>query len=101
WPDGPEACERSRARARLDFGPAREEAPPTSDAFLALAVTCDDYLVAAYANGAERGFLSFDLVAGGPPLRTAWPRAGFAPVDLAARACGGVWVLDRADDAAA
>jgi phage tail-like protein len=88
--------EKNAERARLDFRPAAEAATP-DERYLALAVTGDDLLVVAYADGAARGFLRFDLVSGGPPARTPWP-AGvpLEPVDMAPRRCGGVWVLDGA-----
>lgn len=96
WPAPPADCAPQRVQARLDFTPAAPAAAPLPETFLALAVTADDYLVAAYARGAERGFLAFDLVAGGEPVRTVWPLPGFQPFDMAARCGGGVWVLDRA-----
>jgi phage tail-like protein len=96
WPAGPEACETDRERARLDFGSVEKPGPAAPESYLALAVTSDDYLVVAFAAGDARGFLSFDLVAGGPPVRTLWPgELGFQPVDMAPRGGGGVWVLDR------
>lgn len=96
WPAPSDGCEDDRERARLDFAPVRAAEPAAPDAYRALAVTRDDYLVVAFAAGDARGFLSFDLVAGGPPVRTVWPgELGFEPVDMAPRAGGGVWVLDR------
>ena len=95
WPVSPPACEDERVRARLDFeSTAIEKA--RDETYLALAVTADDYLVVAFKCGTERGFLSFDLVAGGPPLPTLWPGAvAIEPFDMAPRKGGGVWVLDR------
>ena len=96
WPVSPEGCEDERARARLDFEPVRRSEPPMRDTYLALAVTADGYLAVAFARGSTRGFLSFDLVAGGPPTPTDWPHAIALEVfDMAPRAGGGVWILDR------
>jgi phage tail-like protein len=99
WPAEPSDCAEERARARLDFAPHAGDGGDAAESYLALAVTADDYLVVAFARGDARGFLSFDLVAGGPPVRTRWPDAvarEFTPFDMAARRGGGVWVLDRA-----
>ena len=97
WPAAPEDCTAARTRARLDFASVREATPPEGEAYLALAVTADDYLVVAFARGAQRGFLNFDLVAGGSPVPTLWPAAiPLEPFDMAPRAGGGVWLLDRA-----
>jgi phage tail-like protein len=96
WPAPPEACERDRARERLDFAPVSAASGPHVTTFAALSVTADDYLVVAFARGSERGFLTFDLVAGGPPVPTVWPWAVPLDVfDMAPRWGGGVWVLDR------
>jgi phage tail-like protein len=98
WPADPSGCEDERERERLDFGPLQQEESAPAESYLALAVTADDYLVVAFASGALRGFLSFDLMAGGLPMRTLWPRAvAFEPMDMTARLGGGVWVLDRTD----
>ena len=97
WPALPEDCSDERARARLDFEPVRAPDPPSGiEQYTALAVTADDYLVVAFEHGTVRGFLSFDLLAGGPPVPTLWP-AGmpFDVFDMAPRHGGGVWVLDR------
>ena len=96
WPAPPEACEDEREWARLDFAAVEAAVPQSPEIYLALAVTADDYLVVAFTRGAARGFLSFDLVSGGPPVATLWPPAVALEVfDMAARCGGGVWVLDR------
>ena len=96
WPASPADCEDEADRWRRDFQPVEAAAVAAQDVFLALAVTADDYLAVAYSRGTKRGFLAFDLVAGGPPVPTAWPDAvPFDPVDMAPRHGGGVWVLDR------
>lgn len=96
WPASPADCADEADRWRRDFQPVEAPDAPARDVFLALAVSADDYLVVAYARGTKRGFLAFDLVAGGPPVPTAWPDAvPFDPFDMAPRHGGGVWVLDR------
>jgi phage tail-like protein len=96
WPALPEDCEDERRRARLDFTPVDPVEAVRRDTYLALAVTADDYLVVAFTRGAARGFLSFDLMAGGPPVETSWPATPALEVfDMAPRQGGGVWVLDR------
>ncbi len=71
--------------------------PSVDESYLGLVVTADDYLVVAYQRGTDqRGLLSFDLIAGGPPNDTAWPAAiPTTPFDLCARQGGGLWLLDR------
>jgi phage tail-like protein len=97
WPALPDDCAPTRAQERLAFEPATTAAPPPVETYLALAVTADDYLVVAFARRAIRGFLSFDLLAGGPPVETTWPSAvPIEPFDMCARHGGGVWLLDRA-----
>jgi phage tail-like protein len=96
WPAGPSDCGEERGRARLDFEPA-SIAAPVLETYHALAVTADDYLVVAFEDEGRRGFLAFDLVAGGPPVETLWPLAPFRPFDMAARPGGGVFVLERGD----
>jgi phage tail-like protein len=99
WPADPSDCAEVREAERLDFGPAAPPADAAAERYLALAATTDDYLVVAFAAGAGRGFLAFDLVAGGEPVRTDWPAAvPIDPLDMAARCGGGVWVLDPAGD---
>lgn len=83
-------------RIEGDFTGEAPAASPAADRYLALTVTCEDYLVVAYERGAQRGLLSFDLLAGGDPVRTAWPAAvALEPFDMCAREGGGLWALDR------
>jgi phage tail-like protein len=96
WPAPPSDCAQERERARPDFEAVAAAPVDAPDTFLALAVTADDYLVVACAGGTARAFLAFDLVAGGPPVPTAWPaQVVLAAFDMAPRHGGGVWVLDR------
>jgi phage tail-like protein len=99
WPAPPEDCSDERARARLDFELVRAPERPAGggvERYAALAVTADDYLVVAFERGTVRGFLTFDLLAGGPPVPTLWPAVvPFDVFDMAPRHGGGVWVLDR------
>ena len=86
-----EAGERSGG-----FRPATTPAPPRR--LRGLAVTAGHYLVAGVLDPA--GLLIFDLHAGGPPRQVVWP-AGvpFAPFDMAPAPGGGLWVLDREEQA--
>jgi phage tail-like protein len=93
WPAGPSDC--APERTRLDFQPVATSRAPAVETYFALAVTADDYLVVAFESGLQHGLLSFDLLAGGPPVETLWPLASFHPFDMAARAGGGVWLLER------
>ena len=96
WPDEPSDCAPQRAQERLIFERHAPAAVVQIETYLALAVTHDDYLVVAFARGAARGLLSFDLIAGGQPMETGWPGAlAFTPFDMCARDGGGVWILDR------
>jgi hypothetical protein len=92
-----------------DFYPAPESAPEnieqgafqpvekpqeTPVELRGLAVTIDHFLVVGTLEPA--GLLIFDLFAGGEPRRILWRAATpFAPFGIAARRCGGVFVLDR------
>lgn len=84
WPD-PRAARPSHAV----FGDA-EPIPVAPAPYRAIAATDDGWLIAATDGGLE----SFDLLAGGPPLRFVWP-AGEAKTatDLEARSTG-LWLLD-------
>lgn len=95
WPAGPADCAPAHEAARSVFETQAPAVPVVPEIYLALAVTSDDYLVVAFSRGAQRGLLSFDLIAGGSPHETLWPASGFEPFDMCARAGGGVWVLDR------
>jgi phage tail-like protein len=96
WPAAPADC-GDTGEGATGFAPHGTVEDTTHEVYLALAVTADDYLVVAFARGAQRGFLSFDLAAGGPPMPTSWPSTvPFEPFDMVARHGGGVWVLDRA-----
>lgn len=90
WPTSPECSDTRAAFQPVDASKAQESA-----LMLALAVTDDHFLVVAFARGGARGFLSFDLAAGGPPVETLWPHAPFEPFELSSRCNGGVWVLER------
>ena len=94
WP----APELAAAAQPGDFGPAAAPAPRLPLKLHGLAVTSGHYLVAGLvpAAGEPGGLLMFDLMAGGPPLELAWPTPWrLVPQDMAARAGGGVAMLDR------
>ncbi|HEX8129165.1 MAG TPA: phage tail protein [Pyrinomonadaceae bacterium] len=91
WPaEGSGACAPSAET--FDFKPvAPTGCPPLT--FRALAVTEDHYLVVGVLEPA--GILIFDLHAGGAPQQLWWPSGvPFEPHDMAARAGGGVLILD-------
>ena len=86
WPD-PRAKRPAHA-VFLDYKVVTDQ--PTL--YHALAITGDSWLVAA----TDAGFDSFDLIAGGPPLRFEWPETGRkTATDLEARS-NGLWLLDGA-----
>jgi phage tail-like protein len=91
WPvEGSAAC--AQDSAPVDFKPVVAAGCPPL-AFRSLAVTEDHYLVAGVLEPA--GILIFDLHAGGAPQQLWWPRGvPFEPLDMAARAGGGVLILD-------
>lgn len=96
WPAGPDDCAPVRAHAPPGFEPAAAPPSVSADRYPALAVTADDYLVIAFVRGGQRGLMSFDLIAGGSPVETAWPaEVEIEPFDMCARHGGGLWVLDR------
>jgi len=79
-----------------DFQPTDTPAPPAALRMAGLAVTDDHYLIVGVID--PPGLLVFDLHAGGPPQQFCWPNPSavpLAPFDLASRAGGGVWILDR------
>ena len=85
-----------RERRYGDFHPQEPDAAPPALRFAGLAVTDDHYLIVGVLD--PPGLLVFDLHAGGPPQQFCWPNPSavpFAPFDIAARAGGGVWILDR------
>lgn len=76
-----------------DFQPF-ETTRQTPVSLRGLAVTIDHYLVVGTIEPA--GLLVFDLFSTGEPRRILWrDDVAFAPFDIAARHCGGVFVLDR------
>src|SRR5215203_16269 len=71
-----------------------ERLEKTPVALRGLCVTIDHYLVVGTLEPA--GLLVFDLFSVGEPRRIVWNAdTAFAPYDMAARRCGGVFVLDR------
>jgi len=88
WPDP-----RAWPKPASVFGPAAP-AVPVKRHYLALTITDDAWLVAAFRdeNGAA-GLSQFDLVGGGAPMDRLW-REPVDARDLAAGCCGGVWLLD-------
>jgi phage tail-like protein len=93
------AADEAAAGRDRRFGDFAFVSPPTLPplTFGGLAVTTDHYLVAGIVD--PGGLAIFDLLAGGEPARWLWATGiEFRPVDLAARAGGGVVVLDRGPD---
>jgi phage tail-like protein len=90
YPVASTGCETEKTG---DFQPF-EIVQDKHSALRGLAVTIDHYLVVGTLEPA--GLLVFDLFAGGEPRRILWREdAAFAPYDMAARPCGGVFILDR------
>lgn len=80
--------------ARGAFGPLVPPPDPPARRFAGLAVTEDHYLLVGTLD--QPGLLVFDLHAGGLPRHVRWPASRpFAPFDMAPRAGGGVFILDR------
>ncbi|MFE2879322.1 phage tail protein [Streptomyces roseus] len=93
WPPEGQAAEPC-AGPLTGFEPVATAAPATPQELSGAAVTEDGQLVVGGTEPA--GLLVFDLQSGGPPDFLPWPdTVPFAPFDLAARAGGGVYVLDR------
>lgn len=81
-----------------DFAPPEPLPEPVPEHFCGLAVTSAHYLVVGVppSSTPRSGLLVFDLLAGGPPLPLSWPLPWvMSPLDMAARPCGGLAVLDR------
>lgn len=92
WPvAGSGTCQAESAP--VDFKFVADTSCPTLT-YSALCVTEDHYLVVGVLEPAA-GILVFDLHAGGAPQGLWWPKdVPFAPHDMAARAGGGVFILD-------
>jgi phage tail-like protein len=89
WPVDPAAS--SRPASFSDAAPA----PPDTALFTAVAVTMDDYLIAARGGNGGGELLRFDLVGGGAP--DTLPLAdGMVVASLAPALGGGAWLLDSA-----
>lgn len=94
YPNPESKCESESENA---FQPLEENAQNLIHKFRGVAVTIDHYLVVGVEN--PGGLLIFDLFSTGEPRRILWrEEIPFAPFDLAARFCGGVFVLDRANE---
>ncbi|HEY2900423.1 MAG TPA: phage tail protein [Polyangia bacterium] len=98
WPidDSAALAAAAVAPSRGAFGPVDPPAAPPARRFGGLSVTVDHYLLVGTLD--HPGLLVFDLHAGGPPRHLRWPSGQpFAPFDMAPRAAGGVFILDRAN----
>lgn len=81
-----------------EFAPSEPPPAPVPTHFKGLAVTSAHHLVVGLPPGTtpRSGLLVFDLLAGGPPLPLRWPLPWvMSPLDMAARPCGGLAVLDQ------
>lgn len=96
WPVADD-CDAAHFSAHSDFQPLAVAVAPAPTSMRALTVTGDHYLVVAFARGGERGFLTFDLAAGGSPVETLWPMTTLDAFDMAPRCGGGVWMLERSE----
>lgn len=89
----PAGNEASKAEKKGDFSPLEADFAKIVE-MRGIAVTIDHFLVVGTIE--PSGLLIFDLFAGGEPRRVRWRNdAKFSPFDIAARRCGGVFVLDR------
>lgn len=93
YPNAESKCE---SESEKDFQPLEENSQNVIQKFRGIAVTIDHYLVVGVENPA--GLLIFDLFSTGEPQRILWKEnIPFSPFDIAARFCGGVFVLDSAN----
>lgn len=89
WPDS-----RAERPTHDIFLPAARRSPGTRR-YTALAVTEEGWLIAAFEESGITGLSQFDLVGGGAPSDRLWPAGNpIRALDLAARCCGGLWLLD-------
>ena len=90
-PNAESVCE---SEPKKDFQPVETSQQTAVKSFRGIAVTIDHYLVVGTVQPA--GLLIFDLFSVGEPRRILWREdTAFVPFDIAARFCGGAFVLDR------